>query len=153
MPKPERLSALIAEKKPPTLQPKASIAPTPISKPPPAPLTSSPRGGTRIANSRAEQRGREPAEQHAEVQQRAGVEPGRDEIGSMDEAQAPEDPVAPVAQAVGGGPRAIEGEEEDVDGGDQDGGAPHGPGTPEDRGVLRGERRPHQRRVNARAAR
>ena len=52
MPKPDRLSALIAEKKPPTLQPKASIAPTPISRPPPAPLASSPRGGTRIANSR-----------------------------------------------------------------------------------------------------
>src|SRR4029453_18506370 len=52
MPKPERLSALIAEKKPPTLQPKACIAPTPISRPPPVPLASSPRGGTRIANSR-----------------------------------------------------------------------------------------------------
>src|SRR4029453_1416768 len=92
-------------------------------------------------------------EQHAEVQQRAGVEPGRDEIGSMDEAQATEDPVTPVAQAVGGGPRTIEGEEEDVDGGDQDGGAPYGPGTAEDSGVLPGERRPLQRGGNPRAPR
>ncbi len=52
MPNPDRLSALTAEKKPPTLQPKASMAPAPISSPPAAPLASSPRGGTRIANSR-----------------------------------------------------------------------------------------------------
>src|ERR687892_2888726 len=52
MPNPERLSALIAEKKPPMLQPNASIAPRPIKSPPPVPLISSPRGGTRIANSR-----------------------------------------------------------------------------------------------------
>ena len=52
MPKPDRLNALIAEKKPPMLHPNASIAPTPISSPPPAPLIASPRGGTRTANSR-----------------------------------------------------------------------------------------------------
>ena len=52
MPNPERLSALTAEKNPPMLQPKASMAPTPISTPPAAPFTASPRGGTRTANSR-----------------------------------------------------------------------------------------------------
>ena len=52
MANPDRLSALTAEKKPPMLHPNASIAPAPIRRPPPTPLTASPRGGTRIANSR-----------------------------------------------------------------------------------------------------
>ena len=52
MPIPESDRALVAEKKPPMLQPKASTAPTPIRSPPTPPLTSSPRAGTRIANSR-----------------------------------------------------------------------------------------------------
>ena len=52
MPNPESDSALIALKKPPMLHPSASIAPTPSKAPPMAPLASSPRGGTRSANSR-----------------------------------------------------------------------------------------------------
>jgi len=52
MPKPESESALVAEKNPPMLQPSASMAPAPIASPPRPPLTSSPRGGTRTANSR-----------------------------------------------------------------------------------------------------
>src|SRR2546422_3228554 len=51
MPRPASESALVAEKKPPMLQPKARTAPTPIRSPPKAPFTSSPRGGTRTANS------------------------------------------------------------------------------------------------------
>src|SRR5262245_14449588 len=52
MANPDRDSALRALKNPPMLQPKASTAPTPMSRPPAAPLTSSPAGGTRTANSR-----------------------------------------------------------------------------------------------------
>src|SRR5207245_7403298 len=51
MARPARESALVAEKKPPMLQPKARTAPTPIRSPPMAPFASSPRGGRRIANS------------------------------------------------------------------------------------------------------
>ena len=52
MPRPDSESALVAEKKPPMLHPKASTAPTPIKIPPAPPLASSARAGTRIANSR-----------------------------------------------------------------------------------------------------
>ena len=52
MPRPDSESALVAEKNPPMLQPKASTAPTPIRSPPALPLASSARAGTRIANSR-----------------------------------------------------------------------------------------------------
>ena len=53
MPRPDRDRALVALKKPPMLQPKASMAPAPIKVPPMPPFTSSPGRGTRIANSRA----------------------------------------------------------------------------------------------------
>src|SRR5438132_590026 len=42
MPRPARESALVAEKKPPMLQPKARTAPTPIRSPPKAPFMSAP---------------------------------------------------------------------------------------------------------------
>src|SRR5436190_405675 len=53
MPRPASESALVAEKKPPMLQPKARTPPTPSRSPPQPPFRSSPRGGTRTANSLA----------------------------------------------------------------------------------------------------
>ena len=52
IPRPDSESALVAEKNPPMLHPKASTAPTPIKSPPAPPLASSAGTGTRIANSR-----------------------------------------------------------------------------------------------------
>jgi hypothetical protein len=52
IPAPPSESADKALKKPPMLQPKASIAPIPMSRPPRPPLTSSSTGAGRMANSR-----------------------------------------------------------------------------------------------------
>ena len=52
MPRPLADSADSALKKPPMLQPNESIAPQPMSKPPPAPLIISFSGAERSANSR-----------------------------------------------------------------------------------------------------
>src|SRR5206468_12242461 len=53
-------------------------------------------------------------------------------------------PVAPVAQPVGSGPRPVEGEEEHVDGGDEERGAPHRPRPADERVPLRAQRGRHQ---------
>src|SRR5262249_44860925 len=87
-----------------------------------------------------EERGDGAADDHAEVEERARVEPGRQEIGAADETDAGQHPIAPVPEAVRGGPRTIEGEEEDVQGGDEHRGAPYEPRVPEHRCVKRSER-------------
>src|SRR5574341_72329 len=88
-----------------------------------------------------EERGGEPAQEHAQVDQRAGVEPGRDEVGPLEDADPAQHPVAPVPDAVGRRERAVEREQGHVDGRDQDCGAPHRPRPLEEGGVLLAEGR------------
>src|SRR5712691_4934717 len=87
------------------------------------------------AQERADQRARD----HAEVQQRSRVEPWGDEIGSLHHAESREHPVAPVAHAVGGGERTVEGEQEHVGDRGEDRRAPHRPRPREERLILVGE--------------
>src|SRR5256885_12079020 len=100
-----------------------------------------------------QERGHEAAQEDARVQQRPGVEPRSQEIGPAHDPETGQRPVAPVAHAVRRGPRAVEGEEEDVDRGDEHGRPPDGPGAAEEHRVLRRERAAHQPVVTSSAAR
>src|SRR5262249_1091037 len=92
----------------------------------------------------AEQRGGQPAEEHAQIQQRAGIEPRHDEIGAPYDADAGQHPVTPVPHAVRRRPRTIEREEEDVDHRDEERGRPHRPRLSEDEPILRAEQTGHR---------
>src|SRR5438876_6890649 len=67
--------------------------------------------------------------------------------------EARQHPVPPVPHAVRRGPRPVEGEEEDVDRGDENGGTPDGPRAAEEHRVLRREGAAHASAVTWSAAR
>src|SRR5256886_6682179 len=100
-----------------------------------------------------QQRGHEAAQEDARVQQRPRVEPRGQEIGTAHDPEARQHPVPPVPHAVRRGPRPVEGEEEDVDRGDENGGTPDGPRAAEEHRVLRREGAAHASAVTWSAAR